>query len=174
MLETAAGSRTEADGTGAVRRVYVHDSAAPAAAVVTPSVFVAARDGRGRLLLVRRYDSGAWELPGGRVDIGESALDTAVRETAEESGVSVRITGLVGLFTDPAHVVVSPAGGVVRQQFVVCLHALAVGGRPVPDMRETIDAAWFESADVAGLVVEPGADGWITWALSGVLEPHLD
>jgi ADP-ribose pyrophosphatase YjhB (NUDIX family) len=108
MLETATGSMTGSDGTGAVRRVYVHDSAAPTAAVVIPSVFVAARDGRGRLLLVRRSDSGAWELPGGRVDIGESALDTAVRETAEESGVSVRITGLVGLFTDPAHVVVSP------------------------------------------------------------------
>jgi 8-oxo-dGTP diphosphatase len=174
MREAAAGSTTGRDGFGAVRRVYLHDSAAPTPAVVAPSVFVAARDGRGRLLLVRRSDSGAWELPGGRVDIGESALDTAVRETAEESGVSVRITGLVGLFTDPAHVVVSAGGEEVRQQFVVCLHAWAVGGRPVPDMQETIDAAWFDPADVAGLVVEPGADRWITWALSGVLEPHLD
>jgi 8-oxo-dGTP diphosphatase len=173
MLETAAASRTGSAGAGVVRRVYVHDSAAPAAAVVTPSVFVAARDGRGHLLLVRRSDSGAWELPGGRVDVGESALEAAVRETAEESGVQVRITGLVGLFTDPAHVVVS-AGEEVRQQFVVCLHARAVGGRPVPDQHETIDAAWFEPADVAGLVVEPGADRWITWALSGALEPHLD
>jgi ADP-ribose pyrophosphatase YjhB (NUDIX family) len=172
MRETTAGSVTGPDG--AVRRVYLHDSAAPTAAVVAPSVFVAARDGRGRLLLVRRSDSGAWELPGGRVDIGESALDTAVRETAEESGVSVRITGLVGLFTDPAHVVVSAEGEEVRQQFVVCVHAWAIGGRPVPDMQETIDAAWFEPADVAGLVVEPGADRWITRALSGVLEPHLD
>jgi hypothetical protein len=41
-------------------------------------------------------------------------------------------------------------------------------------MHETIDAAWFEPADIAGLVVEPGADRWITRALSGVLEPHLD
>ncbi|MDT7574654.1 MAG: 8-oxo-dGTP diphosphatase [Pseudonocardiales bacterium] len=172
MLETATESGTGFGG--AVRRVYVHDSAAPVAAVVTPSVFVAARDGRGRLLLVRRSDSGAWELPGGRVDVGESALHAAVRETAEESGVQVRITGLVGLFTDPAHVVVSPAGEEVRQQFVVCLHARAVRGTPVPDMHETVDASWFEPADVAGLVIEPGADRWITWALSGPLEPHLD
>jgi 8-oxo-dGTP diphosphatase len=174
MSETVAEPLTGTAGACAVRRVYLHDSAAPAAAVVTPSVFVAARDGRGRLLLVRRCDSGAWELPGGRVDVGESALDTAVRETAEESGVSVRITGLVGLFTDPSHVVVSPEGEEVRQQFVVCLHAWAIGGRPVPDMHETIDAAWFDPADVADLVVERGADRWITWALSGVLEPHLD
>lgn len=160
MHETAAGSMTASDD--AVRRVYVHDSGAPTAVVVTPSVFVAARDDRDRLLLVRRSDSGAWELPGGRVDVGESALDTAVRETSEESGVSVRITGLAGRFTDPAYVVVSPRGEEVRQQFVVCLHAWAIGGRPVPDMHETIDAAWFEPADVAGLVVEPGAERWIT------------
>ncbi len=93
---------------------------------------------------------------------------------ASTSTTAPRITGLVGLFTDPAHVVASSAGGEVRQQFVVCLHAWAIGGRPVPDMHETIDAAWFDPADVAGLVVEPGADRWITWALSGVLEPHLD
>ena len=108
---------------------------------VVPSVFVAARDDPGRLLLVRRWDSGAWELPGGRVEVGESVLDAAVRETVEESGVLVRITGVVGLFTDPAHVVVSATGQEVRQQFVVCLHAWGMRGRPVPDGKETIDAA---------------------------------
>jgi 8-oxo-dGTP diphosphatase len=45
-----------------------------------------------------------------------------VRETVEESGVLVRVTGLVGLFTDPAHVVVNSTGDQVRQQFV-SLHA---------------------------------------------------
>jgi 8-oxo-dGTP pyrophosphatase MutT (NUDIX family) len=141
---------------------------------VGPSVFVAAREGRGRLLLVRRWDSGAWELPGGRVEVGESMLDAAVRETVEESGVLVRITGVVGLFTDPAHVVVSATGEEVRQQFVVCLHAWAVGGSPVPDLHETIDAAWFDPADVAELPIELGASRGITSSLSGALEPHLD
>jgi hypothetical protein len=50
----------------------------------------------------------------------------------------------------------------------------AVRGQARSRMHETIDAAWFDPAEVAGLVVEPGADRWITWALSGVLEPHLD
>ena len=174
MGETRIGACAVPNGASAVRRVHFHDGAAPVAAVVAPSVFVAARDGRDRLLLVRRWDSGAWELPGGRVEVGESVLDAAVRETVEESGVLVRITGVVGLFTDPAHVVVSASGREVRQQFVVCLHARVVRGTPVPDGQETIDAAWFDPADVAELSVELGASRWITSALSGAPEPHLD
>jgi 8-oxo-dGTP diphosphatase len=158
----------------AVRRVHVDDSDAPAAAVVTPSVFVAVRDDQGRLLLVLRRDSGEWELPGGRVDVGESAVEAAVRETAEESGLRVRITGLVGLFTDPAYVVESAAGDEISQQFVVCFHAWTVWGRPAPDLHETLDAAWFDPADVAALPVEPGARLWIQHALSGAIEPYLD
>ena len=173
MGETRIGACAVANGAAAVRRVHFHDGTAPVAAVVAPSVFVAARDGRDRLLLVRRWDSGAWELPGGRVEVGESVLDAAVRETVEESGVLVRITGVVGLFTDPAHIVVSGAGE-VRQQFVLCLHAWVVQGNPVPDLRETIAASWFDPADVAELSVELGASRWITSALSGAPEPHLD
>jgi 8-oxo-dGTP pyrophosphatase MutT (NUDIX family) len=54
-------------------RIHFHDPDAPAPTVVAPSVFVAVRNDRGKLLLVRRCDSGTWELPGGRVDVGESA-----------------------------------------------------------------------------------------------------
>ena len=112
----------------ATRHVYFHDPEAPVASIVTPSVFVAVRWHEGRLLLVRRRDSGAWELPGGRVDVGEAAVDAAVRETAEEAGIQVVVTGLLGLFTDPGHVIRSP-GGEVSQQFAVLFRARAVGGR---------------------------------------------
>src|SRR6476661_11249121 len=109
---------TTIDTGAAGRRVYFHDPQAPAASVVTPSVFVAVRWHEGRLLLVRRCDSGTWELPGGRVDVGETAAAAAVRETAEESGVRVLVTELVGVFTDPG-LVVRARDGEVRQQFAV-------------------------------------------------------
>jgi 8-oxo-dGTP diphosphatase len=156
------------------RRVHFHDPEAPEATVVTPSVFVAVRNEQGRLLLVRRCGSGTWELPGGRVEVGESAVAAAVRETAEESGLHVAITGLVGLFTDPARVVRSAGGGEARQQFVVCFHAWAVWGEPRGDMRETSDAAWFDPADVAALPVDPATRPWIQHALSGAPQPYLD
>ena len=53
----------------------------------------AVRNITGRMLLVRRCDTGDWELPGGHVDPGESASDAAVRETAEESCITAEVTG---------------------------------------------------------------------------------
>ena len=51
---------------------------------------------------MRRCDTGDWELPSGHVDAGESASEAAVRETAEESGITVEVTGLVGTTPIPA------------------------------------------------------------------------
>jgi 8-oxo-dGTP diphosphatase len=89
-------------GRPGVRREYDHQPDAPAASCVAPAAFAAVRDVTGRVLLVRRCDTGDWELPGGHVDPGESASDAVVRETAEESGITVEVTGLVGIYTDPA------------------------------------------------------------------------
>ena len=80
-------------GRAGVRREYDHQPGAPAATCVAPSAFAAVRDIAGRMLLVRRCNTGDWELPGGHVDPGESASDAAIRETAEESGITVEITG---------------------------------------------------------------------------------
>lgn len=163
---TATG---EAIGT---RRVYFHDDAAPPAAVVTPSAFVAVRRTDGRLLLVRRCDSGAWELPGGRVDVGETAVRAAIRETAEEAGVQVRVTGLIGVFTDPGHVIRSRSGE-VRQQFALVFRADAIEGVPHGDGRETSEAAWVTVADLPHLHIEPATRLWIAAALAPEGSPRL-
>jgi 8-oxo-dGTP diphosphatase len=164
---------TTIDGTGVARRVFFHDPSAPVAGMVVPSVFVAVRWHCGRLLLVRRCDSGAWELPGGRVDVGESAVGAAVRETAEEAGVQVVVTGLVGLFTDPG-LVVRAVGGEVRQQFAVVFHARWVGGVPRGDGKETSEAAWMALAELPGLPIAPAVRAWIDQALALDEPPHLD
>jgi 8-oxo-dGTP diphosphatase len=154
------------------RQVYFHDPAGPTATTVVPSVFVAVRGVGNRLLLVRRCDSGAWELPGGRVDVGENAVDAAVRETAEEAGVRVVVTGLVGLFSDPG-LVIRSRGGEVRQQFAVLFRARAVGGAPRADLEETSEAAWVALDDIPGLPMEPSARIWIAQALAPADGPHI-
>ncbi|THV33626.1 NUDIX domain-containing protein [Glycomyces buryatensis] len=52
----------------------------------------------GRLLLIRRTDTGQWAMPGGGAEVGETVALAAVREAAEESGLDVTITGLVWAF----------------------------------------------------------------------------
>jgi 8-oxo-dGTP pyrophosphatase MutT (NUDIX family) len=163
---------TDVRDVPAVREIFYQDPAAPAATVVAPSVFAAVRDRDGRLLVVRRCDSGCWELPGGRVDVGESAIDAAIREVIEESGIVLRVTGMVGLYTDPRYVVRSVTGE-VRQPFVVVLRGVVTRGEPRPDGRETSAAAWIAPDAVAGLPMQPAARAWIRDALAFGAPLHL-
>ena len=85
---------------------------------------------------MRRADSGNRELPGGRVEWGESATAAVKREVLEESGVSITITGLGGVYSDPGHLMVYPDTGEVRRgpsPVRRLLPCAAVGGRPRPD-----------------------------------------
>ena len=59
------------------------------------------RQGRGVLLIERRNPPYGWALPGGFIDYGESAEQAAVREAQEETGLAVRLTGLLGVYSDP-------------------------------------------------------------------------
>ncbi|SEO55562.1 NUDIX hydrolase [Trujillonella endophytica] len=163
---------TTIDRATGSRRIHFHDEAAPVAGAVVPSVFVVVRHEDGRLLLVRRCDSGAWELPGGRVDVGESAVETAVRETAEETGLRIVVTGFAGIFSDPGHVVVS-ARGEARQQFAVLVRARAVGGDLAADLVETSEAAWVPVEDLSGLAMEVPVRLWIDSVLDAGAEPHV-
>ncbi len=151
---------------------YYHDPAAPAANSLVPSVTAAVRDERGRLLLIHKIDNDFWALPGGAMELGESVADAAVREVAEETGVTVQITGLVGLYTDPGHVMAYDDGE-VRQEFSVCFHARALGGGPRQDNTETKAARWVEHSDVDGLSIHPSMRRRITDALADRSEPHI-
>jgi ADP-ribose pyrophosphatase YjhB (NUDIX family) len=64
----------------------------------------AVTDAGDRLLLVQEAKPdcrGKWNLPGGHVDHGESIADAAKRETREETGLSVKINGLIGIYSRP-------------------------------------------------------------------------
>ncbi|GJF07282.1 NUDIX domain-containing protein [Pseudonocardia sp. D17] len=154
---------------------YYDDPNAPAINSVVPSVTVAVRDNAGRLLLIHKIDNGYWALPGGGHDPGERITDTAVREVREETGIGVRITGLVGTYTDPRHVMAYDDGE-VRQQFSLCFRAVPLGRSemPQPDGTETKAASWVEPADVPGLWIHPSMRLRISHALDELrTEPHL-
>ena len=111
-----------------MRRIdYLNDPTAPKAnsIVVATSAYVENDD--GRILLIRRTDNGLWSLPGGGMEPGETVIGCAVREVKEETGIDVEVTGLVGIFSNPGHVVAYPDGE-VRQGFSICVSARPVAG----------------------------------------------
>lgn len=109
------------------RTDYYDDPAAPVANRLAVGASAAVTDGGGRVLLQRRADNGLWALPGGGMELDESLPGAVVREVREETGLDVEVTGLVGTYTDPRHVIAYP-GGEVRRQFNICFTARVTGG----------------------------------------------
>ncbi|MFI0268378.1 NUDIX hydrolase [Streptomyces luteogriseus] len=131
------------------RRDYEDDPEAPAANSLVPAASVVVVDDSGRVLLQRRRDNGMWALPGGAMDIGESLPDCAVRETREETGLDVEITGIVGTYTNPRHVFAYDDGE-VRQEFSICFLARPAAGY-LAVSEESTHVRWFEPAEIDGL-----------------------
>ncbi|MFD4524058.1 NUDIX domain-containing protein [Streptomyces sp. NPDC058470] len=132
---------------------YFRDPNAPKANSVVPSVTAVVRDDAGRLLLIHKTDNDLWALPGGGHDIGERIADTVVREVREETGIDVEVDDIVGLYTDPQHVLAYDDGE-VRQQFSICFRAHAVGGS-LRTSSESKEVRWIDPADLDGLDIHP-------------------
>ena len=73
-------------------RFFYNDPDAPAPNVpLSPGVSAVIFDSERRILFMKRTRGDYWSLPGGRMDIGESAQDCCIRETFEETGLETRI-----------------------------------------------------------------------------------
>ncbi len=160
--------------THMVRTEYYREVAAPHARELLPAAFAIVRNGLGQVLLVRRADDGYWELPGGHIEIGESASAAAVREVAEETGVTIKVTGLAGVYSDPGHVLVYPHENKIYQQLAVCFHAFTPARDAQPDHHETTAAAWFDPEQTPQLAMHPAVHQRLTDALTQPHQAHFD
>jgi len=67
-----------------------------------PTVDVIIEVGDRIVLIRRKHPPAGWAIPGGFLDAGERAEDGAAREAFEETGLRVTLTGLLGVYSDPA------------------------------------------------------------------------
>jgi ADP-ribose pyrophosphatase YjhB (NUDIX family) len=135
------------------RRDYLDDPNAPAANSLVPSVTAIVTNHDGHILMVHRTDNDLWAVPGGAMDVGESISDAVVREVREETGLDVVVTGVVGIYTNPRHVMAYDDGE-VRQQFSVCFTTQLVGGE-ISTSSETKEVRFIDPAGLGGLDIHP-------------------
>ena len=109
------------------RRDYYHVPDAPKPNRIVPAVSAVVQNGAGEIVLHRRTDNGFWSLPGGGIEVGESVTDAILREVREETGLVVAVEGLLGVYSDPRHVI-AYSDGEVRQQFSICFACKVVSG----------------------------------------------
>src|SRR6204780_4623528 len=136
------------------QRIDYYDSPeAPRANSLGPAVNVVVVNHAGAILLIRRTDNGNWALPGGGIDLGESVPQAAVRETLEESGIECAITGIVGIYSDPRHVILYTSNGEARQEFSIVLTARPLGGQPTP-CSESSEVRWVPESELSGFTMD--------------------
>ena len=112
------------------------------------SATVSDPDGQ-KTLLVRRVDDGRWAVPGGYMKPGESLTEACKREVLEETGLSVEVERLIGIYTSPNLLLAYPDGS--KCQLVVChFEAKAMGGQFVPN-EETSEARYFSRSEAEAL-----------------------
>lgn len=151
---------------------YYDDPAAPEPNSLVPSVNVIVTNAVGDLLMIHRTDNDNWAVPGGAIDLGESIPAAAVRETLEETGITCEITGLVGTYSDPRHVILYTSNGEARQEFSLVLTGRVVSGEPTPS-DESREVRWVPRDEVLSLPMDRSMRMRIEHYLSGVGLPYI-
>jgi mutator protein MutT len=145
LTVTRAGGATETYPAGTTLAVH-------------PPVAAAVIIHDGRVLMVRRRVAEgplSWQFPAGKIEPGESPGEAAVRETREETALTVRVTAHLG---ERLH----PHTG--RTMLYFACHV--IGGRAcVADAEELAEVAWCDRATLTAHVPEP---------LHGPVQAYLD
>ena len=108
-------------------------------------------DEQGRVLLTKRQDNGQWCLPSGGVEPGESVAEGCEREVFEETGLSVKVKRLVGVYSHSDQLVIYPDGNKV-QIFALHFQAEMIGGK-LGLSDETTDFGYFTLDEIKVLDV---------------------
>jgi ADP-ribose pyrophosphatase YjhB (NUDIX family) len=150
---------------------YYNDPNAPRANSIAVAVSAFIQDDDGRILMIRRTDNDLYSIPGGQLELGETLAEAAVREVREETGIECEITGVIGLYSDPKHVIAYDDGE-VRQEFSICFRATPTGGT-LRTSSESKEVCWIPKHEIMGLQIHSGILLRISHALEGKTEPFF-
>ena len=150
---------------------YYDDPCAPKANSLKPATSAIVTNDKGEILLQRRVDNEQWGLPGGTMEAGESIVQCVTREVKEETGLDVIPEYLIGLYSDPAHVV-AYTDGEVRQQFSMCFYCRLLGGK-LTVSEESTEVAFFSRKKLESLHLPPAIHLRIQHYLEHRAQPYF-
>lgn len=102
-----------------------------------------------KILLTRRADNGRWCLPGGHLEPGENVAEACIREMREETGLDVRVTRFIGVYSSPDFVLDYGERG--RFQVVALNFEVEVVGGELGLSDETTAVNYFTQQEIAEL-----------------------
>lgn len=105
-------------------------------------------DSNGRVLLQHRGDSNKWGFPGGAIEIGETPEMAVVREYKEETGLDVKVSGFIGIYTDSD---MEYPNGDKAHSICVFYEVIKTGGELKCDEIETVELKYFDLDDMPEL-----------------------
>jgi len=100
----------------------------------------------GKFLMVHEVADWGWWLPGGRINSGEDLIQSVTRETKEETGIDVRVTGVLRLEYSPSHLTDA------RMRVIFYGEPADEKQKPksLPDF-ESLSAAWVDVSQLGGI-----------------------
>ena len=102
----------------------------------------------GEVLLIRRRDDGLWDVPGGRVEVGEGTEAAARRELLEETGLEAGPLELLSVFSGPEALHTYPDGNTVAWVTVLYLCRSFSGRCMAGD--DAAEVGWFGPGEMPG------------------------
>ncbi|RLL43692.1 NUDIX domain-containing protein [Oceanobacillus piezotolerans] len=122
--------------------------------VILPGAVAIILDEKGRILLQQRtHPKGAWGIPGGLMELGESTEEVAKREVYEETGLIMDHLQLLNVYSGPQYFSVA-ANGDEYYSVSICYYTNEFSGEIRMDSSESMELQFFYPEDMPDNIVK--------------------
>jgi 8-oxo-dGTP diphosphatase len=115
----------------------------------------------GKMLAIKRRDNGHWEPPGGVVNVGESLTEALVREVREETGYTVSVGSVSGIYQN------------MKRQIVALVFRCEIAAGEAALSDESSRVEWLDQMEVRGRMNESYAVRLLDALQEGTSSPRV-